>query len=723
MIVTHRRAGLVVLATALLLLAPGALAEQYDVPILADSVGDLRSLLDNGDIRQDEFDRLVALLEDPLDVNTASRDAMYDLPGMTFPMIDRLVDAREKAPLVDIDSLRALGLPDNVLRQIGPFVVFRPPPPPEVPAPQPLGGDVELRSLEQLDDGKSPAFALRFRGEAAERVDLGLVGLFQDRLGTFDYHHETGRTWLTAEPAKPRFHLPKGYAAMDEGEWGVIAGTYQVGFAERLTFDASTRTRPSGFYGDDQVYENQESASFSAPERLLGVAATMRGVHLGGTHYLSGTLFGSFQPFEVPQHEIRSFLRKKDDSDFNDGTNPLLCEEGADPAACADDDLKTGRLSQEQLRRAFTEMLVGGHLRYTPMPRLKVGATAYYGAVDFPASDDLHFAVSSGFPDRSGFGAMGLDFEANVGDTVLSGEYSRTFEGDQAAFLRGVVGFRLLDVELQARYYGEDWDNPHSRGLAQPDELFGQRDRDEAGGSVRLILYPLRWMSARVEADLWHRMALDVTSYDLDGRLDLELQRWLSVSGGFQYTDRDISEGGRDADYGSDTVDLEGLEVSRPGDGARIAAYAQVAFALAGHTRLVLFYKSTFTDDAVSADSTYYREDIAADLHDWFETHFRHDWYVSASARTRPTDALTLQTRVKYLVEDAAWAFRGEEYVEGWFQGRYVFDVGLWLLLRYRFRAFTDDRHLAEFRRDPTRPDDPEPEPEHLFKASIGFGF
>jgi hypothetical protein len=734
------------LAIAFAGVSPAARAEVYDVPILVESVEDLRDLVENGDIDDAIFDRLSSILEQPLDLNSASRNALFDLPGLTFPMIDGLLDARAEKPLASFDELEELGIPEPVLRQIRPFVSLVPPKPKGAPKKKarPIKGSFDLRFIDRVadrgvDDSGTvtiitdavdtntdtnitlPALALRARATVVEAVELGVIALGQERLGRFDYHHEPGRTWLSADGPAFRLQVPKFFAAMDRGSWAVIAGTFQAGFGERLVFDTSTRSRPDGIYIDDQISEYADSTRFGANQRMLGVAATLRGVHLGGTHYLDASLFVSYFPRDVSQNDVDSILRLTDDSNFtySGAPNPLLCENGVDPALCAESDteLRQGRLSSQTLRAAFHEALVGGHIAWSPMPRLQIGVTSYASFVRWPESDDLVFAPSASYPAKRDFGAYGLDFRWGTGRTDLSAEYARTFDGAHAAFLRLTTSMGIADLELRGRYYSEDYDNPHARGTAAPDELFGQRDRDEAGGELRLTLYPTRWMETRVSLDVWHRMSLNLNNLSLNGRLAFEITRWLALTTGVQYQDKDLGEGDRTSEYGDDVSSILGVPTLSNGQGIKLSVWATLSVDMGRRAKLRLEYKSAFEDiETTDGTSGYYKEFTPA-LYNWFQAHMEHTLTLAGALTVKPIDPLSLQMRVKYSEQDTKFSFRGETYVEGWLQARYNFKPGWFLQARYRIRGYIDDRAALGADREPT------PNPDQLIKLAAGLRF
>lgn len=687
-----------------------AAAEIYDVPILVETEDDLRDLLENGDIDEDTFERLLRMLERPVDLNRARRERLFDLPGLTYPMVDAIVRHREEVGVFRaVADLAEAGIPADVIDQLRPFAKVAK----RLRRPPIVTGNVRLRGIEAFEDGQTPAFYLRARATFIDRIHVGVSGLVQDRIGPFHHHSGSGLTWLSAEPRSPRFQLPKFYVWADEDRWAAILGSYQIGFAERLTFDETTRSQPDGFYPDDLLSEYEESGRFSVRERLYGAAGTIRDVPVGvGT--MEFTAFVSWWPYDISQDDVDSQLRETDDSAFygSGDPNPLVCEIGADPEFCATDG--EGRITRDTLRAAYTETLFGGRVAYRPTPDWRVGTTAYYSLLDFGwSTDDLHFARSARFPDRDDAGAVGVDLAGHIDFFSIFGEYAHSFAGGDAVLLRTVLGWQRLDVELLGRYYAERFDNPHARGTAAPDELDGQRDRDEAGGRMRLNVRPFDILRARVEVDFWHRMSLDVTNMALRSRFDVDPLDWLTIAAGVDYTDKDLTEGGRDEEYDDDVSQEESETVREVGAGVRVAAWAAIIADVIPELRIIAFYKSVWRDAEVSERAYVYPEDIRLRLNSYYDGNFARDHYVYLLVAGEIIDGLVLSGRVKYLDEEADFTYRGESYLEGWVQLRWRIVDAVYAQLRYRVRGFLDDR-------DTIRADwGPEVNPEHLLKGTV----
>ena len=57
---------------------------EYRIAILVDDEDDIYEWLFSGDITEEEKDTLIDLFRNPLELNSASRESLYNLPGLTY---------------------------------------------------------------------------------------------------------------------------------------------------------------------------------------------------------------------------------------------------------------------------------------------------------------------------------------------------------------------------------------------------------------------------------------------------------------------------------------------------------------------------------------------------------------------------------------------------------------------------------------------------------------
>jgi hypothetical protein len=180
---------------------------------------------------------------------------------------------------------------------------------------------------------------------------------------------------------------------------------------------------------------------------------------------------------------------------------------------------------------------------------------------------------------------------------------------------------------------------------------------------------------------------MDVTNLRVDGRFSFELLDWLFFTTGVDYTDYDLSKGGRGEEIVDDIStfwDEElGVYVRDPRAGARVSTWAQVRFDIGKWARIRLRYRTTLYDKTLTSDpelASYYDQNFAQD----------HDAYLEAIAWAHR--ALTLSLRLHYSDDEVPYMDRGEAFVDSSAQIRWKIIEPLTLQLRYRLRAYVDDR-------------------------------
>ena len=110
-------------------LAPSpADARRYSVPIDVSDSDDLRQLYYEGVIDEDEFDILMRLIENPIDLNQAEKFDVFQLPDVDATLSDRIVEERIlNGPYTLLADLvnRVPGVDWRLVDKIRPFVYLR----------------------------------------------------------------------------------------------------------------------------------------------------------------------------------------------------------------------------------------------------------------------------------------------------------------------------------------------------------------------------------------------------------------------------------------------------------------------------------------------------------------------------------------------------------------------------------------------------------------------
>jgi hypothetical protein len=644
-----------------LLLAPGlALAVEYPVPVVVSSEDDVHQLYENGQLTEDERDRLLDLFRARVDLNTADRDRLYELPGMSFPLADQvLAHRRANGDFARPEDLKLVpGFPDEVWVQVQGFV----------DAGTPFGWLKSLRGRVRLrgngldtrykgDDPAQPANPADPDPAFAQQADLvvlddykaGWTLLLDDHLGAPSFYPAQGDTpgYFVSDGDAYGPRLAKFYASGRWGRWEAIGGHFRAGFGQGLAFDTTTRLVPFGAEADNQIYEVYENVGFRRPLGQRGLAVNGRGLALGSLR-ADVSAFASYTTDDLYQYDFTPH-------------DIYLAGPGQGTSSGE-------KLSFQTVPSVSHEVLAGGAVRLHLDERSHLGFTGYGATVRWAYGDGFAFAPSASYPeDRTTYGAFGADFEAGTGPWTFFGEAAATEGLDLALYARALLEMRGLEVDLSARSFGTDFDNPHARGRASADEYLGNRDRDERGGRLSVTGKPWRGVRLSGAADVWQRPSNGLWADELYLRADWQAQRWLSLAAFTFVRDRDLSRGGRGEDYdgGTDEDPAHGMKL----DWALQAAVHPGAFTL------MAFYRRTLKD---------------AGLGDSFEP----SHYAWVRAAWRVNDAWQLAVRGKYYDVNTT-SSSGDHYWEGYGEARAR--LARWLngTLRYTYADWPDKQQVV----------------------------
>ncbi|WP_257457557.1 hypothetical protein [Archangium lipolyticum] len=504
-----------------LLAAPGARAEPYEAGLAIDDETDLRALFEDGVLSRESFDTLLDLLRTGVDLRTATREALYSLPGLTWAQVDALLAyrARREGVFSPGELVEAGVLSAAELRRLRPFLVE------EARGAWDVSGRLRLLTAYAAADALVPPVLLQ--GQAEGPLGLrggGVLSLTRRRLGSVRL--DSRRRVLVAElpsvtPRAPKFHVRWA------GEHAsVLVGTYRLGFGQRLTLDTTGRPAPEGFVPDESFLtpgtpekrcvlsgtgacvgeeaQGRVTPDFGWTEGFRGVVGTVHGQVEGLELSLTG--FGSHQSRDLSQYEL--FDRKDCQGSRTEGCRApevLAVLPGKQVPGPA-------RFVSRTLPDVFHEVAGGGHVSLGVSPRTRVGVTAW-GAWPVWAVEGavLDFRESARYPMGGGYGAVGADAAWGLGPVDLFFEGARSFaglsgqpRGGFGAVQRTVLGDPGQEWELTLRYYGRDFDNPYSRAVSSPDESEGLRASNELGARLRYLHRTVEgaWrLSGRV--DVW----------------------------------------------------------------------------------------------------------------------------------------------------------------------------------------------------------------------------
>lgn len=528
-------------------------AVPYEVFIDIETEDDLYDLLATEQISQRSFDALLLLFQTRVELNTAGREALYQLPNLEYADVDRLIDYRETAGSIDdLFELASGGvLSERLVRSMQAFVLLRAP---EQDKRRPTGFfRIQARTSGRYDRFP-PAAATQARVRAAAHLDSGAV-LVLTRNTLRRVRWDAMREGFSVEPESTKLVLPKAYVEWETTTWEVVAGTYRIGFGQRLTFDVTDQATPNGAFGDYELRrandltlrckrsagELERSPCPSAPvfrvtpdfawtNRLTGVAAGWKRAAMG-PGWLQAYAWGSFQPHAVQSRDVSVASRCRDpraDEDPSCAAPRVYVREGVRSAQSA--------ATYASLPMAAVEPLVGLNVGYFLSPRTHVMMTAYGATTRWlVAGVRLDYQEIARKPFGGPFGAVGLAAAHGFGRQDLFVELARSFDrqagggGGLAFVARSTTSVGDGELELSLRAYGPKFTNPYARPISAPDELDGLRARDEAGARVRLTQRPHPKIAVRALLDGWRRFVAPSLSAFASARVDAQLSSaWLA---------------------------------------------------------------------------------------------------------------------------------------------------------------------------------------------------
>jgi len=654
-------------ATAVVILAPArGLAADYGAEIDVESEADLYELAATGAIADDALETLLRLLRSPVDINRASRDGLYALPGLTWAEVDGVLAHRRAAGFIaEPAGLVAAGVLDGErLRRLLPFLA-----PIARPGARPRSaGQVELRARYMRDDPLPPP--VLFRGRLAGRgLSFGIAAVTSRlRIGPPSYDSAAGA--LVAAPPGYRAGVPKLFLSFTRGRLSVVAGSFRIGFGERLTLDTTSRRTPDGAYPDDLIAESDASAGlcrysaaggaepvcaekglvgryttpdFHWQDGFRGIAASARGLALGPRVSLALDGFASYQLRSVYQYEIA-----------DRGTCP---DPDAVTAECAappvfDASNRARRFAYVTLPDVYGELAGGGRIGLEIGRRAEVGVLGYRAMPHWRvAGVDLDFRPSSPLPSGGPFGAVGMYGALGAGALHFSVEGTRSFDrtpegGGFGVVERSVWSRAASEVELSLRYYAHGFANPHARPVSAADELDGLRARNEMGARLAVLGRPTKRWRLRLQVDLWKQPGGDAANADVRGRAVFAPLPWLELSSFLDYVNKDLGRNGSGLCY-----DATATEVGSDNAGQGRGCHGESG-RLTGRIAFATLTRRLFA-------AVQYGRALVTDPR--YPTWYRQDARLAAEIGARLTERVQLRARCRYLnqaQDDASYGDR-----------------------------------------------------------------
>ncbi len=577
--------------TAALLLSPAAvLAREYSVPIKVSAVEELYDLADGDEITSDELELLIALMNRPMDLNRVDRYGLYDLPELTWFLVDAIIAYRadREGGFTLVEDLRDVeGMSEGIYQSIKPFVAVALTD--DGAEAVPISGRARFGTVLEAGLGEDMRQTPRGDSYPSSYLDVQLDLFTYFGFGAqlimrplVDPQWDQSIGFLVDDGAdcpgefnsgciKPRLSLPPKsiYATFEYNEWRVVVGTYNVGFGQRLTIDTTKKAYPRTW--DETIGHtiDRDDGKVRPKANLRGIAASLDGLDTP-FGWLDATVFFSHQTHDIYRNDVvyqgdeyfGAPVTCEADSDCPYG---YKCEEyGVCATSTVFDQGNPGKKFQfHTYQDAFSEVMGGANVAFYFNERSHVGMTVYRSHLQFelPAESQPRFSPGAKYPRRQDFGAASIDGALGFEEInlELTAEIGLTHRGNPAGV--GEVIYNPLDwLELTAgfRWYSRDYDNPHSRSDSAATETMGSRRRNEQGGILQVVARPISDLKLTTKLDIYDRRYREVfigTSLTwiedpifflrLRQRVSYELTYFEEIGFQFDYANNDLAENGR----------------------------------------------------------------------------------------------------------------------------------------------------------------------------------
>jgi len=429
----------------------GADEEQYDESAVAEDEG-ATSLIDSVGGQDSVLDDL---RRSPLDLNTAQKSDLLDLPGVTSEMADAIIYRRRQTPFKSVDELNTIkGMTSEVYRNIKPYLRVIRQEDREI-----FAGDTRFRigpSISPSKPDKNPSLKSPYDNpfQLYNRTRLRFGSKYESGFIVDAARYEPPISYQTLR----ELHLKKFYLRAND-VWGfdkIIAGNYQLQYAQGLVFYYP--------YG----------------ELVRPIKIKARGIKPDtGTNpntYFRGFAFEkSWRAFNFAGFYSYKGLY----ADLNaDGTAKFDLENDAK------NDLGSNTSDKEIARKDnLFEELAGGRVQFNFGKGSHIGATGYDARYSPEINPSYNYTNPTGLNEFRGDGntVVGFDFETWIRGINFFGEYAKSnergrdklnlsspydkkTEGD-AWLLEAMYNINKFNFYVIHWDYDPDYVNPHSSAM------------------------------------------------------------------------------------------------------------------------------------------------------------------------------------------------------------------------------------------------------------------
>lgn len=411
------------------------------------------------------LEMLTLLREDPLDPNTATPEALQQIPGLTSLLAWGIVRYRSQSRFERLDDLLLVaGMDKELLDGFRPFLRIQPA---SFSSALPSIGSVRFRSRVSQDLQRRKGFSDGVYQGSPQKLYHRLILRSTDLnpLLTGRRDKETPASWIESglvveKDAGERSwdDFTAGYFIVNLPVWGsrVILGDYIVEAGEGMVF-----WRSVGFSkGSEVISTIQKNGGGIKPYASTDENNFFRGVAVEASVWgFRSSLF---------------FSRKR--------LHASLSDEGILTGFNSTGLFRTE--AEQHTKNVSAETLVGGILSAVPTAGLKFGVAGYRTVFNHPVMLGGIFGFRGG-----GSSVLGVNASWTARSSSLFSEIARDHDGTVA----GVAGItwkpvRILDLALIGRMYPRDFTSLHSFGFGEG----GGATQNESGLYVGVRVRPFK---------------------------------------------------------------------------------------------------------------------------------------------------------------------------------------------------------------------------------------
>ncbi len=498
-------------------------AIDYGITTLVDTEEDLEDLYYGDEIDEETYQNLVDLINNPIDINRASKSEIYRLPGLTekdakniSKYIKKHNGFQDYKEIMKVD-----GIDKGKYESLRAFVEV-------IPLPMKVKIRPRIENVvkinykwvkETSDDHynyEEPYQELKIKDTINKTYTIAVVEAL--RWGAKGYSIYDGPTIydedgeieyqagdIVLDPDENYYQDLKGYFLMDHSKVQIVLGNFQAGFGQGLVFNESNRRYLQGFKGD--IHSSQD--------------------------YVKNYLFGGGVRYIHRQFEVSAFYSSMDDKlSYQSGLVEYDTEE----------EYFESSSYQKSIPDFIHNTVTGGNFTYKFTEDNRVGMTFYHNEVTF--AEEGRFPEQYG-PELFDTDIYGLDFNYKLTNIVdVAGEFAKIAEAEEgeAWIVRLITDTRTFDMENSIRFYDRDFTNPHSYGFAEWDSSREYSDSDERGFFTK-IRYKHKDFIFEGDYDMWRHPSNLVTDTEYKLAMTYQMTVFSKIKISREWHDEDVARG------------------------------------------------------------------------------------------------------------------------------------------------------------------------------------